>query len=92
MRRLVRQGLSLPVSVIFLYSEREKDGPSRRRSSGVAEARPTLVPVLGNSACYVRCHLGRVLLPVVRSNGASHQCADRPDDCGEYAGLNCTCR
>jgi hypothetical protein len=43
------------------------------RPSGVAEASPALVSVLGNSACYLRCHLGRVLLSVVRSNGAGHQ-------------------
>ena len=61
------------------------------RSSGVAKASPTFVPVLGNSACYVRCHLGRVLLPVVRPNGAGHQRADRPNDCGEHARLNRTC-
>jgi len=39
----------------------------------MAEASPAIVPFLGDSSCHLRCHLGRVLLPVVRSNGAGHQ-------------------
>ena len=54
----------------------------------MAEASPTLIPIIGNSACLLCCHLGRVLLPVVRTNGAGYQRAIRPDDCREHAGLN----
>jgi hypothetical protein len=39
----------------------------------MAEARPAIVSFLGDLSCYLRCHLGRVLLPVVRSNRVGYQ-------------------
>ena len=39
----------------------------------MAEACPAIVPLLGDFSRYLRCHLGGVLLPVVRSNRAGHQ-------------------
>ncbi len=62
------------------------------RPSGMAEASPAIVPFLGDFSCYLRCHLGRVLFPVVRSNRAGHQRALRSDDCGKHARLYCACR
>ena len=58
----------------------------------MAEASPTLVPVISNSACHLCRHLGRVLLPVVRTNGAGYQRTIRPDDRREHPGLNRTRR
>ena len=65
--------------------------PFGHRPSGVAEAGPALIPVVGDSACYLCCHLGRMLFPVVCSDGAGHQRAVRSDDRGEHARLYCTC-
>lgn len=59
-----------------------------RRPSGVAEASPTLVSIIGNSSCQLCCHLGRVLLPVVCTNGTSYQRTNRPDDRREHSRLN----
>jgi hypothetical protein len=58
------------------------------RPSGVAEASPTLVSIIGNPSCYLCCYLGRVLLSVVCPNGTSYQRTNRPDDRREHSRLD----